>query len=1084
MEYFLLQGKRDNKEGLKEARMKKVWPVLFLLLLAYPALSQVNTGNIQGAVVDQDGNPLPGVTVTLTHGTLAPITVVTSAEGIFRFRALFPANDYVVRAELQGFKPQKQTDIIVTLGETVEIRLVMEQGKLEEQITVVAVSPIVQTKKTSITTTMNATALQSLPTARNPWVVLQMAPAVVVDREDIGGNESGQQSGFIARGGGSDQWNLDGVTITDPSSGGSPSYYDFDAFEEMTITSGGMDVETQTGGILINMVTKRATNRLSLGGRVYFTDQGFQSTPTVEKIRSKGITTTPGFNKIDNVKDYGVNVGGPILKDKVWLWGSIGVQDIKQFNLIGKGDDTLLSNLAGKLNFQIIPENRAEVFYHLGNKNKWGRDSSETYPPGTFQANITRFGSPLLKIQDEHMFSQNLFLTAKFSYQNSGFTLVAMDDREQRGVSHSSKALNGIVSINQTTNVRNGGGGTYYSRPMHTANVILTYYNDNLFGTSHEVKAGFDWAYRKSLSRSHYPGNMYVRYNYPGLTVDWDGNGTQDNVLKDFGIDLMRLYFQSDSFGFGGEKAYAGYLNDTISFGRFNVRLGIRYDRQMPFREKFTTYRVPLKSRDLQFMEYDYDVAKAKTTAGTLEKIAAIFPDKSAPAVKPDFKFELWSPRVGLTWDIFGNGKTMAKLNFANYGEYQGVWSSLWAYSGLGGTLEFYWHDANADGLVDFTELYWADTTKKNIPRYRAFDDAGNFVGNWANELNTFWSGWDANDPMAVIPPMTYTDIAPGADLQFKTQEVVASLEREIMTDFAVSVNFTYRKFYDQYSTFARYPDLGNYVRNSADYEIVGQVPATLTDSSGKTYSTGDAAGKDIWMLKVGPQTNPTSYYRYMQAPKDRYNKYWGLDFVFTKRYSNKWMASGSVTYQWQKAHYNLNYWGNPSDLWAYQNEPYNYSLGGASGKIGQPAYVLWMGKFQGMYSLPWDINVSVNFTARQGWVNPITFTLQNNNWPNSRSRSFEFPISKTSKRERLPVMAYGNVKVEKMLRLGDGGKIYLSADAFNVLDSLIANRQYARFYGVFYLHNNTYAQTSATQGLINEVLNPRIFRFGIRFEF
>lgn len=77
MEYFLLQGKRDNKEGLKEARMKKVWPVLFLLLLAYPALSQVNTGNIQGAVVDQDGNPLPGVTVTLTHGTLAPITVVT-----------------------------------------------------------------------------------------------------------------------------------------------------------------------------------------------------------------------------------------------------------------------------------------------------------------------------------------------------------------------------------------------------------------------------------------------------------------------------------------------------------------------------------------------------------------------------------------------------------------------------------------------------------------------------------------------------------------------------------------------------------------------------------------------------------------------------------------------------------------------------------------------------------------------------------------------------------------------------------------------------------------------------------------------
>ncbi len=73
----------------------------------------------------------------------------------------------------------------------------MEQGKLEEQITVVALTPIVQAKKTQVTTNVGYEQLQSLPSARDPWVVLQMAPSVFIDRENIGGSESGQQSGMI-----------------------------------------------------------------------------------------------------------------------------------------------------------------------------------------------------------------------------------------------------------------------------------------------------------------------------------------------------------------------------------------------------------------------------------------------------------------------------------------------------------------------------------------------------------------------------------------------------------------------------------------------------------------------------------------------------------------------------------------------------------------------------------------------------------------------------------------------------------------------------------------------------------------------
>ena len=183
--------------------------------------------------------------------------------------------------ELSGFKTRTESGIIVIVGGNTNLTLNMEVGVLEEQVTVTAVTPMVDSKKTSVGTNVTQEILQSLPSARDPWVVLQMAPSVIVDRENIGGAESGQQSNYVARG--SDNydnnvWAMDGIVITDPSAiGASPSYYDFDAFEEMQITVGGSDVTVQTGGIALNMVTRRGGNNISLGGRFYFIDEKFQA---------------------------------------------------------------------------------------------------------------------------------------------------------------------------------------------------------------------------------------------------------------------------------------------------------------------------------------------------------------------------------------------------------------------------------------------------------------------------------------------------------------------------------------------------------------------------------------------------------------------------------------------------------------------------------------------------------------------------------------------------------------------------------------------------------------------------------------
>ncbi len=309
--------------------MKRLFVVLCCLLVPFAAVAQQRTGNIFGTVVDAEGTPLPGVSVTLTGATIAPISTVTNAEGKFRFLSLFPANDYVLKAELQGFKTKTETGVIVNVAKNSEITVSMEAGALEEEVTVTAETPIVDTKKTQITHTVNYEMLQGLPSARDPWVVLGMTPAIQMDRENIGGVESGQQSDFVARGSNTTEWTVDGMQVTDRASNSSPTYYDFDSFEEMNISTGTLDVEHRDPGIVINMVTRRGGNKISLGGRFYWTNSEWQKAVPQDMLDDLGLS---GYNRTNDIKDFGFNAGGPFVKDKAWWWISYGIQQIKTFN--------------------------------------------------------------------------------------------------------------------------------------------------------------------------------------------------------------------------------------------------------------------------------------------------------------------------------------------------------------------------------------------------------------------------------------------------------------------------------------------------------------------------------------------------------------------------------------------------------------------------------------------------------------------------------------------------------------------------------------------------------------------------------
>src|SRR5687767_10743948 len=324
-------------ETMKGADMKRcpppwyraAWAAMLVSLLALSAYGQgAQSGNIFGTVAGSDGGALPGVTVTLT-GVGAPQTTVTDAQGQFRFINLSPGQ-YSVRAELAGYGQATRGGITVNIGRNAVVEMTLNPS-VSQTITVTAEAPLLDTRRTGTGTTISEVELEEVPTARDPWVILQQVPGVLMDRINVGGNESGQQSTFVSKGITQDEatYSVDGVNTTDMiATGGSSAYYDFGAFEEIQVTTGGGDPRIQTAGAQINIVTKRGTNDFAGSGRYFMTPGDYQAEATVPTEAASYLART---NEIEDVTEWGVEVGGPIIRDRLWLWGAYADQQIDLF---------------------------------------------------------------------------------------------------------------------------------------------------------------------------------------------------------------------------------------------------------------------------------------------------------------------------------------------------------------------------------------------------------------------------------------------------------------------------------------------------------------------------------------------------------------------------------------------------------------------------------------------------------------------------------------------------------------------------------------------------------------------------------
>jgi hypothetical protein len=1070
--------------------LKKVGlvPVLLLCALAIPLSAQFPAGQVQGRVLDKQGQPVARVKLALSNPPAADLKASTDAAGRFRFPAVFPGSGYVLRAELNEYKVAIRTGLTVRVGGRVTVDLVLEPGKPEEEAGEALVTPMVDQRMFTSGEAFGVQALQHLPTARDPWVIAQLVPGVMIDRENVGGNESSQQSSLVTRGdstdGSQNTWSIDGIDVTDPYVlGKSDINFDFDAIETISVTTGGAaDVTQPTRGLSLNLLTRRGGNKLAAGARFYLTDSAFQASNLTQDLRLQGVANT---NRIEQIRDYGLNFGGPVFKNRVWFWGAYGVQDLFTYSIYDQPDRTNFQNFLFKLNANPFAGNRLEILGAVSQNENYGANASAAKPEGDHRRGRYDLGSPIFKIQDEQALGNAFFLSVKMTSTNTGAITVPMLDEDMTNPVVYDVTRETYVPFS-TSYVRSWDSSEIL-RGGRDFEIVGTLWKDSFLGLSHEIKGGLLFSKRAARSVSGPPQNYEIFRNFNEPLIDF-GEG-----LAVPPEDWQRVVVTRENRQNNLAKRTSAFLQDSFGKGRFSFQLGVRYDSQQP-----STGVVGISTVVTSWQNI--------FSNGASTSLINYIPSLIVEPVTPHYAWSTWSPRIGVAWDLKGDGRTVLKLSLAQYGDVLAAGASTPRPLGLTGSMAFWWNDADADGMIDIEEMYWQySAVHPDTPNqlYLLLNEAGSLSdealaaieGGFESDayLGGNYSDYAFSDSQTIDYDSQTTffrsDIDPNAKnvkTSPRTREITLSLEKELRPNLAATVTATFRRYdnFDWAKLFYPadlYPSTPDLVVDNTTgpwYVDAGTVPANITVDD-ETVDLGDAGGR-TWYLPSEDFPGDTPYR--MVDKSSAYRTYLGLDLAVTKRLADRWFLDASVTLQDQRIHWGDTYL-DPTNKWAIDGQPYGNIGGTAGGKTSAQMYARWLAKISALYQLPLGFEASATLIAREGWKIPHYITLayaDTESWPGLyRSNTVYL---QTPTKDSLPVFSNLSFRLEKSFNVG-GGRLYAMFDVFNLLNSAVVNRAYDAYYGVYYVDTEEYSPYPYNR-LYSEILNPRVMRLGLRFEF
>ena len=636
---------------------------LLFFVSIIPAFAQTQTGEIFGKVTDRTGAVLPGATVTISGNALIqPQSTGVSSGGSYRFPNL-PIGVYSVAFELAGFKRVIRADVRVQAGFNAEVNERLELSTVEETVTVTGESPIIDTRSNTLGTNFGKELLEAIPSARDPWVILEQTPGMVMSVQNVGGNASGQQASFGAHGSTSNQqWNLDGATITDMAAGSSPTYFDFDSFEEIQITTAGGDASQEASGVAINFVTKSGSNKLKGAARIFDANKALQSSNTPAEVAAQG---GGAGNPLKDVIEYGGDVGGPIVKDKAWFWGAISRQSI-EVGVLGflkagapagstdaddlESDLTVLNNQNLKLNYAWTNRHKTTFLYTRGDKIRNARGADSTT---RIEATNRQYG-PNNYYKGEHQWvaSDRLMLEAEYSYNNAGFVLDYHTD--------DLATVQRLLYVDQGNTLTRSGNYSGNIRPTYESRMDGNYFMPNLLRGDHSTKFGLRWRSTPYETISRTGGGATARIRSSGQN---EADITRDG-------DTNREMWQ-----------YSLYFSDAIKWNRATVTWGLRFDHQ------------------------DDRAITSNIAANPI--LPDLLPAVDFKGADGDATYNNLAPRLALAYDLKGNGRTVLKASTARYYGL-GIYTAGTVNPAGQTTLSYFWNDLNNDLFVQRNELDFA----------------------------------------------------------------------------------------------------------------------------------------------------------------------------------------------------------------------------------------------------------------------------------------------------------------------------------------------------------------------------------------
>jgi len=1057
---------------------KPITRLLFLFLCTIFFISMahaqsVSTGKVVGKVFLNSGELLPGVQVEISGSALlqGKRTTVSSENGSFYFLDV-PIGKYRLTASMEGFKTASYRDIAVSPGGVITLNVILEPGIISETIEVRGAVPTVDVKTSTVDSKISREMLAKMPTSRDSFYDLSLSTPGMFD---VGKNAMGSPTAY----GGSTNENIflvNGVDTTNPSGSayGSMINVNYNTIEEVRVISLGSKAEYGNfSGVAIDVITKSGSNTLQ-GSLSLYTQLGKPTTGVVPKNLGRDwLFLESGANYDAYPKsdlELDLTLGGPFISKKLWFFaaGNILSNQNKELNW---EPITKYTNRYGDLKITGTPlkNHHAWIAYHYeNNKGSGGTDGTINWDPSMAYDSFDK--SQTISSQWQWFPSTATFFSLKFL----GFWV-----NTRTALPADAPNYPGYVNWYQAVPFDLGAGGAFpgvtkAKTSRTTIQADVSHYAENFLG-EHDIKFGV----------------QYTRGRLKGIYGDFFGEQLIDPYTNEdlgfFGI-YNNAYLYAWNYDINYLKDYYGWTDNLVMYAsrsyskpartvRMTDSTGFFFDDQWSVGKRLT-FNLGLRydMMTAKFGKGGQMMQQPATPADWANDLVSIRDRAGSDNL---FDFKNWSPRLGLTYRLTDDQKTVLRASFGRYYTPMGVESF-----GSGGPdldttytkMMFYeipWDgvDENGDGVLFGDEMQHLTQRLHGLTPYET----------------QFWS----NDPSWGLK------IHEGLENQY-TDQYTLTLERELFRDFSLAVTYIHR---DTKNMIVQWP-LNRATKQEWEYErktqnINGQ-DVSLYSIVLKDYN-GDGSIDSDDIHWIGQ--NSDFEWRNMQGidGKKAQRLFQGLQFVFTKRYADRWQLMGSLLFnksegfaarnKRQDQDYNMegtNIW---SDAWV---AGINQTINNMEGPL--PFTPRFEFKVAANYTIP-KIEVDLGFrfrlhTGRPAWVLSEVQQINEWNYDPDNTDLIEHGVilnggggmpgqivaQDPNKPLYLPVQKILDLHLEKTFPLSRGN-LHIMLDGFNIFNA----------------HDVTNAMVKKVEiagivtrdvGRIVGLTMPRTFRLGVMYDF